>query len=102
MIGNRCDKVSAQHGNQYQSNYDGKNDGEADSVDAGREVGASVLNLVYGVKGILNSGDANRSGPYGCNEAKGQLARGGCGGGLVECLENGAKGRRGNDQREIT
>ena len=50
---------------------------------------------------VLDGGDTDGGGPDGCNEAKGELAGRGSGGGLVEGLQHGTEGSSGNDECEV-
>lgn len=64
-------------------------------------VGARVSDLVDGVEGLLNGGEADGGGPEGGDEAECDLASGGCGGGLVEGFEDGAEGLAGDYEDEV-
>jgi hypothetical protein len=101
VISEGAEEVSSEHAGKDESDDDGENDSKTNRVNAGSEVGACVLNLVDNVECVLDGGDTDGGGPDGSNEAKGELAGRGGGGGLVEGLQHGTEGSSGNDECEI-
>ena len=100
-MGQSGEEVSSEQAGKDESDDGGEKDGDADGGEAGQEVGAGFADFVDGVESLLNGGDTNRSGPYRCNQAEGEFARGGGGGGLVEGVKDCAEGVGGKDQGEV-
>ncbi len=64
-------------------------------------VGSCLLDLVNGIEGVLDGGEADGGGPDSGGEAEGDFAAAGGCGGLVEGLEDHLEGGWGDDEGEV-
>jgi len=101
MVGEGGEEVSAEQAGEGEGDDGGEDNRDADGGETCHEVGAGFFDLVDGIEGILNGGDAYGCRPDGGNESEGEFAGGGGGGGLVESCEDGAEGGRRDNEGEV-
>ncbi|MCU1225667.1 MAG: hypothetical protein JWQ42_3760 [Edaphobacter sp.] len=73
-MGQSGEEVSSEQAGKDEGDDGGEKDGDADGGEACPEVGAGFADLIDGIESLLNGGDSDRGGPYGGNEAEGELA----------------------------
>ena len=89
------EEVAAEQGDERDGDEQREQDGDEDGGAARLPVGPGFPDLVDGVEGVLDGGEADGGGPERGGKTEGDLAAAGAGGGLVEGLENDAKAEGG-------